>query len=106
LRRERSISDRCRLGSTIPTTRDLVLEVENVLERAVVFLGPEMRTALGFEELRRDADAVAGPPHSALDYIAHAELAPDLTDVDRLALVGESSNCGRSRTASGSARGR
>src|ERR1700720_3831458 len=51
--------------------------------------GPEMRPGFSLDQLRADADAVAASPHRALEDIAHAEFAPDLLHVDRLALVGE-----------------
>ena len=37
------------------------------------------------------------PPflHRAFEHVAHAQFAPDLLHVDRLALVGKASNCGR-----------
>ena len=41
------------------------------------------------DELRRDADAVSGLAHAALEHIARAELPPGLAHVDVLALVGE-----------------
>ena len=78
-------------GSMMPTMSggDLVLQVEDVLERAVESVGPEMRAGLGFDQLAGDARRVAGLAHAALEHIAHAEFAPDLLDVDRLALVDE-----------------
>ena len=46
-----------------------------------------MSAGLGVDELRRDAEIVAGAPDAALEHIAHAELAPELGDVHRLPLV-------------------
>ena len=46
-----------------------------------------MGAGLGVDELRRDAEIVAGAPDAALKHIAHAELAPELGNVYRLALV-------------------
>ena len=77
---ERSISDRCRLGSTMPITfvGDLILQVEYVLQAPSISLGPQMRAGLGLDELRGDAQAIARLAHAALQHVAHAEFAPDL----------------------------
>ena len=42
------------------------------------------------KQLDGNANTVAGLADAALEHIANAELAPDLLDIDRLALVGES----------------
>ena len=67
--------------------RHLVLDREDVLEVAVVALGPEVAVGLGVDQLHGDADALARLAHAALDDVLHAELARDLLHVDRLALV-------------------
>ena len=91
MRRERSISDLRTLGSMTPTTRsvDLVLKVEHVVESAVEPVGPDMRAGLGLDQLGGDAQPVPALADAAFQHIAHAEFAPDLPDVDRLALVDE-----------------
>ena len=68
---------------------DLVLHRENVGEVAVVALGPDVVAGCGFDQLRGDADAVAGFAHAAFEHIAHAKLAANLLHIDGLALVGE-----------------
>ena len=68
---------------------DLVLQVENILERAVETVRPQMRAGRGVDQLPGDADLVAGLADAAFEHVADAELAADLFDVDRLALVGE-----------------
>ena len=75
----------------MPTTLvgDLILQVENVVQRAVEPVGPEMRAGLRFDQLRGDAQAIARLAHAAFQHIAHAEFAPDLPDVDGPALVDE-----------------
>ena len=50
-------------------------------EFAIVALGPAMGAGRGVDELRRDADAVAGSTDAAFEHVAHAELAADLADV-------------------------
>ena len=61
---------------------DLVLEVEEVVDDAVIGIGPEMRAACRIDELRGDAHAVAGLAQAALEHVADAELARDLAHVD------------------------
>jgi hypothetical protein len=48
-----------------------------------------MPAAGRFDQLRRYPYPVAGLAHAPFEHIAHAELAPDVFDRNRLALVGE-----------------
>ena len=50
---------------------------------------PDVRAALGLDELHGDAQAVAGLLHAALQQIGDAQLLADLAHVGRAALVGE-----------------
>ncbi len=68
---------------------DLILEIEDVVQGAVEAVGPEMRARFRLDQLSGDAQPIARFAYAALQHIAHAEFAPDLPDVDRLALVGE-----------------
>src|SRR6266446_3790424 len=68
---------------------DLVLHRENVSQITIVALGPKMPAGGGFDELRCHSHPVSGLAHAALEHITHAELAPDVSDCNRLALVGE-----------------
>ena len=67
----------------------LVLDGEDVLEAAIVALGPDVMPIGCVDELRGDANAVPGFAHAAFEHVAHAKFAADLAHVDRLALVGE-----------------
>ncbi len=69
--------------------RDLVLQIENVLEATVEAIRPEMRAGRGIDQLSGDPHAVRRLAHAALQHIADAELAADLLHVDAAALVGE-----------------
>src|SRR5262249_58316757 len=69
--------------------RHLVLEIEDVVQYAVIFVGPEMAAGFGLDQLSRDAYALAVLAHATLEHVADAELASDLLDVDDFALVGE-----------------
>src|SRR5262249_18034806 len=67
----------------------LVLELEDVLERAVETVGPQMRAACRIDELRRDAHAVGRLARAAFEHVANAELATDLPYIYGMTLVGE-----------------
>ena len=49
-----------------------------------------MLAAFGVDQLHVDSHAVFAALHAASEYIANVELASDLLEVDRLALVGVS----------------
>src|SRR6516164_10376959 len=60
---------------------DLVLQCEDVVNRAIVAFSPDVPAALGLDQLAGDADAVRRPTHAALEHVAHPELAADLADI-------------------------
>ena len=68
---------------------DLVLEREDVVERAVVAFPPDMHAGLGFDQLRGDADPFACLAHRPSEHIERAQLAADSLHIDSLALRGE-----------------
>src|SRR5258708_37786832 len=68
---------------------DAVLKVENILERTVKPIRPQMHAVRHIDQLPSDAYAITGLAHAAFKHIAHAELTSDLLDADGLALVGE-----------------
>ena len=67
----------------------LVLDGEDVLELAVVALGPDMRLGLAVDQLHGDAHAVGGLAHASLDHVVDAEFLGDAARRHRLALVHE-----------------
>jgi hypothetical protein len=71
------------------STRDLVLQGEQIAHVAVEPLRPQMGVGLGIDQLRVDAHLVPRPLDDPLQNIAHAQLAADLLRVDRLASIGE-----------------
>ena len=73
---------------------NLILDGKDVLDLAVVVLGPAVSPCRSIDQLGGDANAVAPPPHAAFQHIAHAELAADLADIGRLALVLEAGIAG------------
>ncbi len=76
--------DRRRDGSS-----DLVLCREDIAQLALIALGPEVSAGIGPDQLAGNPDLVAGRSHAAFEDITHAELAPDLTDIDGAGLVGK-----------------
>ena len=67
----------------------LVLDREDVLEVAIVALGPDMVVGIGVDQLHGDPHPVARLAHAAFDHVLDAELRRDVLDLDRLALVDE-----------------
>jgi len=67
----------------------LVLQFEDVVERAVEAVGPDMRAARRVDQLGGDAHPVGGFAHRAFEHIAHAQLARHLLHIDGLAFVGK-----------------
>jgi hypothetical protein len=68
---------------------DLILQLENVVERAVEAVGPDVRAGRCVDQLPGDAHPVAGFAHAAFEDEAHAKLLRHLFHADRPALVGE-----------------
>ena len=69
--------------------RDLVLEGEDVGDRPVVAVGPELGAVAGLHEPGRDPDPVARPLDAALEQVVGADGAAHLARVRLLALEGE-----------------
>src|SRR6266481_1802498 len=73
-----------RLDHTGDADRDLVLKLENVFQRAVEAVGPQMGAGESVDQLRGDAHATAGLANRAFEHVADTELAADLFHVDGL----------------------
>ena len=67
----------------------LILQLEDIVERAFEAVRPEMRRGRSVDELPGDAHPVRRLAHAAFQHVAHAQFAADLPHVDRAALVGE-----------------
>ena len=61
--------------------RETLLDFEDVLQRAVELVGPELRVGPGVHELRRDPEAGTSAPDAPGQHVARAELARDGTQV-------------------------
>ena len=66
---------------------DLILNREHVFHLAIVSLRPDMGGGLGTDQLRRRTKAISGALDAALEYVACLEVASELGNVNRLALV-------------------
>ena len=57
---------------------DVVLQVEDIREVAVVGLGPEVLVRARIDELRRDADSISGPHDGTFHHGIGVQQARDL----------------------------
>ena len=64
--------------------RDLVLDREDVLQLAVVTLGPAMSARRCIDELRVDANTPGDPAYATFQDVAHTQFTADLSDINRL----------------------
>src|SRR5260370_39789528 len=69
--------------------RDAILQVEDVFQRPVESICPQMGAGFAVDELSRNANLIARFADTALEHVADAKLMSDLLGVDCLALVGE-----------------
>ncbi len=58
----------------------LLLDVEHVVQRAGEVLGPEVAVGRGVDELRGDAQVLAGFPDASLEHVAHVQQCADLAN--------------------------
>ena len=82
--------------------RHRVLQAEDVLQVAVVAVGPDMAAARGVDELGVDADVALRSCARCPRDVANAERLGDLAHVARLALVGEGRVAGDDEQAASS----
>src|SRR5262245_34551734 len=69
--------------------RDLILQIEYIVDRAVKTLGPQVGPRLCIDELSHDAHTVFRLAHAPFQYITRAQFATNLSNVCGPALVGE-----------------
>src|SRR5260221_12975703 len=77
-----------RLNGTYHIRGYSVLQIENVCERAIEAIRPDMAAGCGLDELAGDANAAAAPAHASFWDVAHAELRRHLLHICDVALVG------------------
>ena len=66
-----------------------VLNLEDVFNSTVVAFGPEMTACRSVDHLGVDPDPIGGTANAAFKHVANAEIAADLADIRRPALIGE-----------------
>ena len=69
------------LDGTCDAARDVVLEFEDIIERTVETVGPDVGTARRVDKLAGDAHAVAGFANRTFEHVTHAQLALDLLHI-------------------------
>ncbi len=69
--------------------RDLVLHREDVVQRAIVGLRPQVIAVCGIDQLRRDANLHAALLHAALEDVCDVELLANIAQVFIAVLEGE-----------------
>ena len=67
----------------------MVLQFEEVFERALKAVSPQLRAGFRLDQLRGDAHPPTTLPDRTFEDVAHAQFATDPLNVDRLTLVGE-----------------
>ena len=77
------------LDSADDAQRDLVLKCEDVTERPVISLSPDVSTARRFNKLASDTDAIAGFTQTAFEHVPDTKFSASLLYVDRAALKGK-----------------
>src|SRR5262245_43024998 len=70
-------------------TRNLVLDVEDILQLAVETAAPQWNVVCHPDELGVDAQITGRPPHRALHHPVHLQLLADFSDVTWLVLESE-----------------
>ena len=69
--------------------RDFILDGEHILKLAVVALRPHGAGGAGFDQARRDAQALARAPKAALEDVSGVQFAPHVRRAHRLVAISE-----------------
>src|SRR5687767_6278912 len=68
---------------------NLILDGENILELAVITLGPELSVVAGIHELRGEPESLTRFAHASLEHSSNLKLPSDFANVLVLVLEGE-----------------
>src|SRR5205085_12126533 len=68
---------------------NLILDGENIFQLAVVALRPNRKAVARVDELRGNAQAIAGAPQAATQHISRVKLLPDLRGIDGTVAEGQ-----------------
>jgi hypothetical protein len=69
---------------------DFILNSENIVKIAVVALGPNVITVLGFNKLYGNAQPIPRLTNASFKYMTNRQVASDLTYIDCTPLVNKS----------------
>jgi hypothetical protein len=69
--------------------RDVVLNLEDIRQIAVVAIRPYVPAGCSVGKLRANPDALASTADGTFEHRSHAKVAADGTNVDRAPLIGE-----------------
>src|SRR3954468_12999883 len=73
---------------------DLFLQIENIAERTVEAIRPDMNPAGCVDELTGDTHSIRSLAYTPLEYVTHPKLATYLSRVRRSTLVGKTGIAG------------
>lgn len=85
--RERFRLEQLGLNSACDTLGDCVLDGKGLRQLHLISLGPDLICGVSADQLRRNADMLAGSAHTSFQQISHAEFTRDLLGIGWLALV-------------------
>src|ERR1700754_2980432 len=68
---------------------DFILHFEQIGERLVEPICPEMCACFCVHKLNVDANSIFTSPHRTLEHVTHVQIATDLLEIDGLAFVSE-----------------
>jgi hypothetical protein len=68
---------------------DLILHIEQIGDRFVEALGPQVIGCFSIDKLHVNPDPIAAPLDRAFEHVANVQLAADLLEINRPALVGK-----------------
>jgi hypothetical protein len=89
LRHETLIEDHLCLGGRDDAACDVILNIKEVRQRAVVAVTPDVIACARLQKMNVDADPFSSPPHTAFDDISYAEVVSDLSHIGSGAFVGK-----------------
>src|SRR5215813_6764763 len=73
---------------------NFILHLEDVIDVALVRLGPQMLAGIRSDQLRRDPQSVAGPSNTAFEDVRYVEFCRDGGDIVRLSSKGKRRGAG------------
>src|SRR3954469_2251028 len=68
---------------------DFVLQLKDIIQRAVKPISPKMCASSGLDKLAGDTDLAARLPDATFEHVPNAQLSSNLLDINRFAFVRE-----------------